>query len=710
MARARQTKAEPREETAPDQRPLTELAAARLGALAQVEAKELTGRPIAELSDRFRWKIDPELLFFRRVCGQVVKKDPATGNEYPVPLATVHVEDMDCGLLGFFPGGWPFGWYFPLFCRREEIATVTTDECGRFCVFIPRFEIDWILRFRRRRICFPIIFERPRLVDILERLPKPMSEWPPRKPPRPFPDPDPEPFLLENGGLALHRAEDLLGRAAAERLGADELGGALGGHAELRSDLLSEPLSAKLFPPPLPPELAEKLHDGKGIDALAGRLEQVSGAQLDRIGPLLQRVDPRLAIGPFWRCRDVFVPEWVPILDVPDVTFSVTQDVDGDGDDETIYSEGYFDVRWDAGPIPPVKLEASQIALAGVSCDRPDVPCEDEPAIVLAGLMPLHNPSSGDPYHDNGTGYARRPNRPHPSALFADPPPNPLPTTPFAGTLQLYGCAHGLGAQFYRLRYSFGGGAQVPFLGHSWKLFRLGPGGVLQVLNVVPDAAGWYGVINPADNWLPSHLLLNWPTTAYESGLYEIVLELGNAAKSVVNTSDPIRIRVDNSNPTAIFSGLAWRPAGSGAWTNVGLSCPTIFRSAGQAIELKVSYQASAQHLRSLQLSAGGCGGVAPAQLPPPTWSDPPAPAFDAGVSQSPYEHWHTGPLDNALARAALFSLGAAAPQGSYGFSLFVASRAFNPAGGNGGVEADWNYDPVVRWTPAHLSVAVVDT
>ena len=33
--------------------------------------------------------IDPHLWFYRKVCGQVVEKDPVTGVEYPVPNATV---------------------------------------------------------------------------------------------------------------------------------------------------------------------------------------------------------------------------------------------------------------------------------------------------------------------------------------------------------------------------------------------------------------------------------------------------------------------------------------------------------------------------------------------------------------------------------------------------------------------------------------------
>lgn len=92
-------KADPREELAPDRRKLTKTQVARLGALAHLEPKNLAGLTVAEITDQFKWKVNPELLYFRKTCGRVVKKDPVTGVEYPVPFATVHVQDTDCSLL-----------------------------------------------------------------------------------------------------------------------------------------------------------------------------------------------------------------------------------------------------------------------------------------------------------------------------------------------------------------------------------------------------------------------------------------------------------------------------------------------------------------------------------------------------------------------------------------------------------------------------------
>jgi len=131
---------------APEDWRITRREAVHLEEMAGIDAEELVGETAAGVQDRLELRVDWESLFFRRVCGRVVKPDPETGDLQPVPNATVHVEDTDCSFLGYFPEPWPWGWFFPLRCRREEIATVRTDECGRFCVLVPRWEIDRILR------------------------------------------------------------------------------------------------------------------------------------------------------------------------------------------------------------------------------------------------------------------------------------------------------------------------------------------------------------------------------------------------------------------------------------------------------------------------------------------------------------------------------------------------------------------------------------
>ena len=122
----------------PDRMPLNSIQADRLSALTGIKASEFAGLSVSEITSRFQWQIDPELLFFRRICGQVVKVDPVTGVQYPVPYATVYAEDTICSLLGLFPVEVPWSWFFPFHCVTEVLAETTTDACGNFCIWVPR--------------------------------------------------------------------------------------------------------------------------------------------------------------------------------------------------------------------------------------------------------------------------------------------------------------------------------------------------------------------------------------------------------------------------------------------------------------------------------------------------------------------------------------------------------------------------------------------
>ena len=477
----------------PDQRPIGRAQADYLAEIADVPAEKLVGRPIAELDELLRWRIDPELLFFRRVCGRVVRRDPATGIVQGVPNATVHVEDTDCSFLGLFPVENPAWWWFwPISCRREVIATTTTDECGNFCVFIPRWDIDRILRFRLKRICFPDIV-RPNLRDLIGDI---VLE---RKPPFPVdPNPPDPPFDLPDVDT-LRQLGALAGPGVADRLE----------HVSLRTfggptDELTELLDAPAFTDGIRPALD---------DEMLGRLEGLRPAERETRGKarsaallpgkeLVELVRTGRMVGPFLRCRDVIVAEWQTFFDVPDITFRVTQDVDLDGDEEDIYTEGFFDVRWNAGAIPNVILEASGIALSSPICEGPDFPCVNQPAIRTVGLMTLEAT-----HHDSANGYSVRVNRPHPSGLSGGAPVSPA-QAPYAGTLQLHGCHHIGGAPFYRLLYAYEGAGFVPFTEPKWHNPRVAPG---PSFAAIADADGWYEVIADGLAVFP-HLLLNWET------------------------------------------------------------------------------------------------------------------------------------------------------------------------------------------------------
>ncbi len=674
------------EEPSPDKRVVTPRQSEYLAQLSGLPQEELAGKPIRELDQILRWRIDPEFLFFRRVCGRVVRVDPGTGDIEGVPNATVYVEDTDCSFLGFFPvdGPWDWWWWlWPIFCDREVIATTITDECGRFCVWIPRWDIDRILSFRRERICFPEIF-KPSLGDILKEVGA--EQRPPiRVDPNP---PDPAPFEVPERAV-LDQAGALLGRPSLGRLAASagqEFGGQTG---DLRT-LLEEPAFLDAFPPPLRDDALERLEQVEGLPGSGERDQQRGVSATSNLDLSVSR-----AVGPFLRCRDIIVPEWQVVLDLPDITFRVTQDVDLDGDEETIYSESFFDVRWDVGDIAPVTLVASPIARPSPICEGPSIPCGDTPEIVTVGLMPL-----ASTHHTNATGTATRVNRPRPGGLYSDPQVSPG-QAPYAGTLQLHGCHDIGGAQWYRVLYAYNGASEVPFTGLEW--FPPTLTGPPWWMHAFPDAAGWYKMPTAAEfaNLVFPNWILNWPTTSFSDGEYVVRLQLADASKNPLSPpeefSPPVTFAIDNKAPTVNFSQIRWRVSG-GAWLPQNtftwpFVCIVIERPTGADIEIEVTWGATATHLRDVSISASGCGAGTPGLL--------------SAVSTS--QHWHENFGDNSVSNITLYTLPGSAAQGSYGFSIDAWSRAFNPAGDGGGPATNWlaNYS-YIEANPS-VDVAVID-
>ena len=681
----------------PDGVKLTDRQAERLGKLTGVDSGELRGLTFATIADKFRHIIPPELLLFRRICGRVVKRDPVTGIDYPVPFATVHVEDTDCSFFGLFPVESPWAWFFPISCRREELATVVTDACGEFCAWIPRFDIDWIVRWRIERFCYPDVFYKPSLRDILEQV----NVLPKREPPiirPPHPEPDPGPDILRD----LHQllpVERLLGNRVVAKLNVLANQGKFGEPNTDLTDLLDEPA---FLVPPAPP-LHEKLLDlqerfqREGAPAIAGGL---------RIAPAqLAQIDLNHYVGPFprWRCKTLFFPEVTPILDVPDITFRVTQDVDGDGTEETIYGESFFDVRWNAGAIPNVTLHASSSAIATLACGNlQPIGCK-ELGVQVVGEYQLANPAP-PPYYDPATGYAQRPDRPHADGVDrASNPASPAfdgpATAPFGGMLLLRGCNQVQGAALYRIKYSLNGGSFVPFLGLEWNNYP--PlGGLHTHFAPVDPANGWYSIDPNPTNWMIPNVLLAWPSYLYANGKYDIIVELADAAKNVLLATPPIALKVDNSIPNVPAKSLEWKHAfeGETEWKSLSLNCPVVRRLQGKAIDFRVRWQVSATHLLVAGLGARGCGSPSAVLMPiGPTTPDDLA-------------HWHRNQFDNSVSRTAIFQLNYAADdQGAYTFLISGYSRAFHPDEHSGFVQ-DWEYDSkrfggVLDW----IQVAVVD-
>lgn len=657
-------------EVPPDQRPLTELQARRLAALSGVTVKELQGGRAAELAEQFKWRIDPRLFRFRRLCGRVVKTDPVTGEQYGVPGATVHVEDTDCDLVLYAPPQSPFVWFYPVRCRREVIATATTDACGNFCVWVPRWDIDWILHWRRERLCFPVIFERPRWRDLLD-LP-PLEEVIPR----PFPWPDPGP--LANQPVVTRMPAREFG-ARADAVEANDL------------DAFADDLH-----PPLPREFTAIVGGARDKTRAGETHTLVRSAIANTIGldeKLLQSLDLRQVIGPFRRCVDVFVPEWTRLVDVPDITFRVTQDVDGDGDEETIYGERHFQVRWNAGAIGPVTLQAASWARESRFCDAPPVvPCGNVPAITFAGLMPLTAA-----YHDNATGYAIRPNRPRPGGVPTGPA-----TAPYCLNVNLFGCLPTLpNAAKYRLVYRYAPNASAPFsapLPFTSQQWYWHPLGGAPVPAIPAPTTGWYDLPPAGLNGTPEeHFLFPFDTTQHVPGLYAITVEIGNATGTVLATSAEVRLMCDNRAPT-ILNQVRWSVNGGATWTVLPTDCPVVRRGAVPAdVRFEVTWTIMAPaHYRRSSVDAAGCGASGTAALLDP-----------AGQVTS---DWHTGPNDNAMTYTLTYRLPGSHAEGTYSFGALADSRAFNPSGYVAGYQTnDWLYDvgvsPIHRPSRVYFSV-----
>jgi len=663
---------ETRDELSPELIPLTKLQAERLSAITGESLKELYDQRPIDLMERLKWRIDPQLWRYQRVCGRVVKRDPVSGTLYGVPNATVLVEDTDCSFVFYAPKASKFTWLYPFRCRREVIATAHTDACGNFCVWVPRWEIDWVVSWRARRICFPIVFQRPSWRDLIDPL-GPVERFP-----RPIPQPDPSPFA----------------RRAMLRV-APEFGGIGTG---------VDPLDEAAFPddlhPPLPVELTAVMQSRADKPATGvsntGTHELVVHSIAERAGVDVKRLDGldiSRVVGPFVRCTTVFVPMWTPIFDVPDITFRVTQDVDGDGTEESIYTESFFQVRWDAASIGNVTLTASSAARESRICDAPPVvPCGNVPAINFAGLMPV-----SAAYHDNATGYAIRPNRPQPGGVSTSPA-----HAPYCLNVNLFGCLPRItGAAKYRLvhryapKYAVDFGATIPFTNMHWYWH---PTGGAPIPADPTPVSGWYDLPPAGLAGTPEEsFLFPFDTTQFTPGLYGVTVQLGDGAGAVLASSAEVLFSCDNRAPT-ILNNVRWSRNGGATWTVLPTDCPVVRRGSTPSdvlFETTWTIMAPA-HYRDSNTGASGCGASGGAPVLEP-----------AGQVTS---DWHVGPNDNAQAYVQTYRLPATSAEGTYGFSAYAGSRAFNPSGYVAGYQTnDWLFDvgspPIYNTSQVSFSV-----
>ena len=647
---------------APEERRLTKRQVEYLSRATGFAASELADIRLGALADKLKYHLDWSSFFFQKVCGRVVKRDPVTGVLYPVPYATVHVEDTDCHLIFYSPSGLGYAWLYPFFCDREEIATVQTDECGNFCVYIPRWDIDRLLEWRRERICFPI-FEPPRIIDILgDLLPDPGPLI--RRPPLPDPPPDFSDFAFRR------EVETRLGSEVANRLALAAPRQTFGAFRGGLDAILMEPAPKSALPmPPLPDE---------------GEVKRLIGDD-----PRLKKIglpDLRRPIGPFKICYDVFVPVWQTIFDVPDVTFRVTQSQGGS--DVTIYDESYFDVRWDDTSIPDVTLETWPKALTTHVCDVPPIECTNVPEILNIALMPLMSP-----YHDDTTGFGVRVNQPSDDGISA-PAAGPAAGTanaPYADRLDLFGCFHIAGATHYRVVASFNGGTPQPILAGDFTVITTS-----FTLNTQPQLAdGCYLIRNDLASSY-EHLILGWLPA--DVGSYQITLQVGTLSGSVFTptaSSAPHTFEADGSYPVGTFNQIRWWHTidGPGTATTLPAICPVIERDATKEVTVEVTWSASALHLRNAVLGMYGCGA-----------GDPTPPALG---DRSWY--WQLPTDTSTGVKVAQFTIPSLLQAGCYTAYINAVSRAYNPAMPNMPLSADWYYPEDRRWTWPSRAISVVD-
>lgn len=602
----------------PAERKLATFQASRLSRLTGVSTRRLIGESLGSLSRSLPSAIDPDLLESVTLSGRVVRVDSASGRDIPVPNATVHLEDTECQLVAFFPKSWPWAWYFPLSCRREEIERATTDRDGRFSISVPRFDIDWIQRWR---------YDRWRHGDLFRRASANQQ-------------------ALAQGNGAPH-ALDVEGVLAAARA-ARRTWRVPRTVASVRRHRQAE------LPAPLPPTLARLRGDTAGARAMLAEALDVSETRLDGF-------DLAKQAGPFERPASEQVPEWLLLTDVPDITFRVSED------GELRYGGATFDVQWNTWSLPDLTLVAthrpddSELA----STPAPQLPFVLQPRPRIVGLAPkVQQGGTTPPYIDIASGYNARPNPHHASPMDRGAAFDIDAAAPFAGTLQLYGDVRLPGASYYRvLRSNTHGTTFDPFLGLSWPVYR-SVAGELQVQWTASDADGWYPIPSAADHWFPGTLLLEWPQAGL--GRHLVRLECADADKRLLGQSSRV-VEFDDAEPQVLYHQLAWKFVSESddmfdaPSRDLLVPCPAIRRNgATEPIQILFRVGASPAHFRYASLGASGCGECD---------------FVLAADEENHTSHWYMTATDPAATLRGRFQLDGGSAEGAYSFNVYASSR-----------------------------------
>ena len=297
-------------------------------------------------------------------------------------------------------------------------------------------------------------------------------------------------------------------------------------------------------------------------------------------------------------------------------------------------------------------------------------------------------------HHDNATGLLDpgQPAAPERAAL-GSPQSGPGRRRRTPGTLQLHGCHHIGGAPYYRLLYSYEGAGVVPFTGLEWYPPKLtGP----PWFHVVPRRGRLVRGARPRRDLVFPHWLLNWPTTWYPNGKYDVQLQLARQrARTVIDgrASGQSTFMIDNRAPNACFSQVRWRPTGGSMAGHVHVAVPVPGHPSGPRTRTSRSRSA---------------GGPARSTSATRRWA---AAAVAAGTRRRSgrsrdYDHWHVDSERQRVLEGRAVQPAGHAPEGLLHASASTPTRrAFNPAGDGGGPGTDWLTD--YAYSHAHPSIAV---
>ena len=238
-------------------------------------------------------------------------------------------------------------------------------------------------------------------------------------------------------------------------------------------------------------------------------------------------------------------------------------------------------------------------------------------------------------------------------------------------------------ATHYRLTYEYSsdGGAtftsRTPFLAYTWPLYRLNAMGIGEWHYPTPDDRGWYPIaLPPGPNaWLPQDLVFDWPSGSKPDGIYRLRLELGlSMALGPSSTSADVSVVVDNNGGPFGPMTVEYGNAAGGPFVPLGSICPVVRRgTTPHDVYFRVTLNASAQHMRSAEMWAGGCGD-----------GDFEFVSGTGGYHPSGnlYRHWHESTADNSQLMQVIYRLPSGSAEGTYHFGAEVVGRAFNPNDG----------------------------